>query len=119
MISLNGPNEVFTLGGRSGSILRIGIDVGYRPFVELALGKHRSFMRRNVFDEAIPLIFHAHQFPGRETRRAGRSSALFGSFAPTHSSSNPSANDTAAAASFILRDVNRVIRSPILLLGTV
>ena len=34
-------------------------------------------------------------------------------------SSNPSANDTAAAASFILRDVKRVMRSPMLLLGTV
>jgi hypothetical protein len=36
-----------------------------------------------------------------------------------YSSSNPSANDTAAAASFILRDVNRVMRSPMLLLSTV
>jgi len=39
--------------------------------------------------------------------------------AQAHSSSKPSANDTAAAVSFIFRDVNRVMRSPILLLGTV
>src|SRR5882672_170668 len=39
--------------------------------------------------------------------------------AQTHSSSKPSANDTAAPASFIFRAVNREIRPPILLLGTV
>src|ERR1700722_11762794 len=37
----------------------------------------------------------------------------------THPSSKPSANDTAVPASFIFRAVNREIRPPILLLGTV
>lgn len=37
----------------------------------------------------------------------------------THSSSKPSANDTAAPVSFILCAVNRAMRSPMLIFGTV
>ena len=44
---------------------------------------------------------------------------LLGAPARIQSSFKPSANDTAAPASFIFRAVNRAIRSPMLLLGTV
>src|ERR1700722_3994340 len=52
----------------SRSAFRIRIKVRLHPFVELALGKPRCFMRRYIFDEAVPLIFAAHQPPSRETR---------------------------------------------------
>jgi hypothetical protein len=45
--------------------------------------------------------------------------AIDSGMAQIHSSSKPSANDTAAPASFIFSAVNRAMRPPILLLGTV
>ena len=52
---------------------------------------------------------------GTSRRRGGNAGRVWDG----NHSSNPSANDTAAATSFILRDVKRVMRLPMLLLGTV
>ena len=106
----------------------------------------RQGIGQNVFRRARKTGMFCPQPPGRDSRRSAKhavTKSLLEScdslvvelimpvspIAPTlriaqtpwdgNHSSNPSANDTAAATSFILRDVKRVMRLPMLLLGTV
>ena len=72
-----------------------------------ALASPKQATALNGVDVFVP---RAPPQPGLATYRVGKT---------IHASSNPSANEMAAAASFILWDVNRVMRSPILPLGTV
>ena len=56
-------------GGIARAALGIAVEIALAPVLEMKARQHRRLVRRNIFDEALPLILRGHDAPGRKRGR--------------------------------------------------